>query len=318
MKALLILLLAFLAVAGNVYAQQHASSFKVIPLGVKGGLDEGNLSAYMLAVEGTEQYVCLDAGTVYDGIQKAVDNGLFKQPAIAVLKNSIKGYLISHPHLDHVAGLIMNSPADTAKNIYGTTATINALQKHYFSWESWANFGDAGEKPMLKKYHYVTLGPQVSTALGNTGMSVKAFTLSHSTPYESTAFLINSSENYLLYLGDTGADTVEHSTNLNVLWQAVSPLIKAGQLKAIFIEVSFDNEQPEKLLFGHLTPRLLMSEMSRLAGLCAVENLQKVPVVITHVKPSERGDALIRQELQNENNLRLKLVFPKQAELLQF
>ena len=50
---------------------------------------------------------------------------------------------------------------------------------------------------MLKKYHYVTLGPQVSTALGNTGMSVKAFTLSHSTPYESTAFLINSSENYL-------------------------------------------------------------------------------------------------------------------------
>ena len=121
-----------LAVAGNVYAQQHASSFKVIPLGVKGGLDEGNLSAYMLAVEGTEQYVCLDAGTVYDGIQKAVDNGLFKQPAIAVLKNSIKGYLISHPHLDHVAGLIMNSPADTAKNIYGTTATINALQKALF------------------------------------------------------------------------------------------------------------------------------------------------------------------------------------------
>ena len=120
----------------------------------------------------------------------------------------------------------MNSPADTAKNIYGTTANKRIAKKHYFSWESWANFSDAGEKPMLKKYHYVTLGPQVSTALGNTGMSVKAFTLSHSTPYESTAFLINSSENYLLYLGDTGADTVEHSTNLNVLWQAVSPLIK--------------------------------------------------------------------------------------------
>ena len=32
----------------------------------------GNLSAYALAVRGTDAYVCLDAGTVYDGIQRAI------------------------------------------------------------------------------------------------------------------------------------------------------------------------------------------------------------------------------------------------------
>jgi hypothetical protein len=46
--------------------------FKVIPLGVEGGNDESNLSAYALAVSGTDAYVCLDAGTLYDGIKRAV------------------------------------------------------------------------------------------------------------------------------------------------------------------------------------------------------------------------------------------------------
>ena len=39
------------------------SVFKVIPLGVEGGNDESNLSAYAVAVNGTDAYVCLDAGT---------------------------------------------------------------------------------------------------------------------------------------------------------------------------------------------------------------------------------------------------------------
>src|SRR3954454_2063514 len=104
----------------TAYAQNNNYTFKVIPLGVKGGIDESNLSCYMLAVEGTENYICLDAGTVYYGIKKAVNSGLFNKDALFVLRNDIKGYLISHPHLDHVAGLIINSPADTSKNIYGT------------------------------------------------------------------------------------------------------------------------------------------------------------------------------------------------------
>jgi cAMP phosphodiesterase len=33
------------------------------------------------------------------------------------------------------------------------------------------------------------------------------------------------------------------------------------------IEVSFPNEQPDKSLFGHLTPRLLMNEMTTLSKL---------------------------------------------------
>src|SRR5580704_1092486 len=90
----------------NVHAQ---FSFKIIPLGVLGGGDESNLSSYMAAPENSENYICLDAGTIRFGIQQAINNNLFPGNAVSVLRTNVKAYLISHPHLDHVAGLIINS-----------------------------------------------------------------------------------------------------------------------------------------------------------------------------------------------------------------
>src|SRR5947209_6277265 len=101
------------------------ASFKIVPLGVRGGLDESNLSAYMLAPAGSNDYICLDAGTLYSGIQKAVAARVFDSSESVVLKKYIRGYLISHPHLDHVSGLIINSPDDAPKNIYGTPFCLN-------------------------------------------------------------------------------------------------------------------------------------------------------------------------------------------------
>src|SRR5712672_2542242 len=118
---------------------QAQPAFTVVPLGVKGGLDESNLSAYMVAPAGQENYVCLDAGTLYAGIQKAVDKGVFSGSTTQILRNRVKGYLISHPHLDHVAGLIINSPDDTAKTIYGMSYTLKVLEEKYFTWSAWAN-----------------------------------------------------------------------------------------------------------------------------------------------------------------------------------
>lgn len=293
-------------------------SFHVIPLGVKGGIDESNLSSYMLEVQGTDAYVCLDAGTLYSGLEKAVSNGTFHQPTSEILKSKVKGYLLSHPHLDHVAGLVINSPDDSNKNIYAMPFCLKVLEEKYFTWESWANFADKGEAPQLKKYHYVALEENMETPLAETKMYVQPFLLSHSRPGQSTAFLVRYDSSYILYLGDTGADSIEKSDKLIRLWQHIAPLLISKQLKAIFIEVSFPNSQPGDKLFGHLTPNLLIQEMNKLAALSGEKAMNDLPIVITHIKPSGNNKQEIKKELQELNKLKLKIIFPQQGVALNF
>lgn len=294
------------------------SSFDVIPLGVLGGSDESNLSSYMVTATGSKEYVCLDAGTLRAGIERAVKRGSLSGDPASILQNNIKGYLISHPHLDHLAGMLMNAPDDSSKNIYALPFCIDVLKEKYFSWKSWANFADAGEAPLLKKYHYQLLLPGQELALSHTALAVRAFPLSHGNPYQSTAFLLRAGNNHLLYFGDTGADSIERSGNLNAVWTAVAPLIKSGQLKAIFIEISFDNSQPAKSLFGHLTPALLFNELETLAALAGADALRKVPIVITHQKPGNQREKNIPLQLKAGNSHHWQLVFPQQGQKLSF
>jgi cAMP phosphodiesterase len=309
-----ILTLLFLSCSLLSSAQK---SFKVVPLGVLGGIDESNMSAYMVAPVGTNNYVCMDAGTLHYGIEKAMENKTFDIPADQVLKKYIKGYFISHSHLDHISGLIINSPEDTNKNIYAFADCINTIKTHYFTWESWANFANEGEAPILKKYTYKVLAPGVETSIENTLMKVKAFPLSHSNLI-STAFLVQSKGDYILYLGDTGPDEIEKSHNFQNLWEVIGPLVNAKKLKAIMIEVSFPNEQPDKTLFGHLTPKWLMVEMEALSKLTGAESLKGLDVVITHLKPPYTSIQKIKQELKVENKLGLNLIYPQQGKMLEF
>ena len=302
----------------SISQRAATTSFTVVPLGVKGGLAESNLSAYLVAPAGSNAYVCLDAGTVYSGVEKAIDNKVFAGPASKVVRTNIKAYLISHAHLDHVAGLLLNAPEDTLKSIYGLQSCLTTIQDDYFNWRAWPNFGSGGTPPMLRKYQLRALVPQQETAIENTPLRVQAFPLSHGKPYQSAAFLVRHQNSYLLYLGDTGADAVEQSHNLQTVWQAVQPLVKAHQLKAIFIEASYPNTQPSTQLFGHLTPALLMQEMQVLSELAGPTALRGLPVIVTHLKPTPGNEATIRQQLTEANKLQLKLVFPEQGQRLEF
>lgn len=303
--ALLLSVLSPLAFAQN--------GFKVVPLGVKGGTADGNLSAYMLAPAGSDAYMCLDAGTVSNGIDKAIAMKAFELNAETVLRKYIKGYLISHPHLDHVSGMIINSVDDTVKQVYAMEHCISVMKAHYFNWQSWPNLTNDGNAPTLNKFRYQPMQENVETPVLGTEMFVRAFPLIHSKPYLSTAFLIKNGESYVLYFGDTGPDGVEKTDHMQRVWTVVAPLVKSGQLKGVFLEVSYPNAQPDRQLYGHLTPKWFMKEFGVLAELAGKEHLKNLNVVVTHIKPSGNNEETIRRELNAANSLGLRLIFPEQG-----
>ena len=312
------------------------TAFQAIPLGTSGGLYEDNLSAYLLAPKGSGDFISLDAGTLMAGLRKAEQLGSLQgivtaadgdwTPAGAMLQKHIKAYLISHPHLDHVAGLVINSPDDAAKDILGTDATINTLRDHLFNWKVWPAFGSEGTGFLLKKYRYVRLAPMRSVTIAGTAMTVEPYVLSHGGGTESTAFLVQACGAYVLYCGDTGPDTVEKSEAMHRIWQRVAPLIKAGSLKAIFLEVSYPDGTPDKALFGHLTPAWLLSELHELAALVDPSQpsaaLKGLTVVVSHIKPTLKAGApiaeRIMQQVQARNDLGVRFVLPEQGKRLEF
>jgi len=305
-----------------------------VVLGDSGGLTEDNLTAFLLFAKDRHEGIALDAGSLMAGIRAGVGRGAFngfptagdaqRTPEGQILQSHIKGYLISHAHLDHTAGLVINATDDVAKPIYGLPSTLAILQEHIFNWRVWPNFSSEGAPPALSRYALTRLVRGEMRELAGTPLKVTAFPLSHGHAYESTAFLVDHAGESLLYLGDTGPDAVEGTTHLKALWTSVAPLIRDRRLHAIFMEASYANDRPDKELFGHLTPHWVNQELRVLASLVDERNPEKslhgLTVVITHIKPAlTRGEtprARIERELKEENPLGVRFVLARQGDKL--
>lgn len=307
------------------------ASLDVVVLGAHGGPKENNLSGYLLSQNGTNDFIALDAGSLLHGIDVASQKGSFKELAQSaesewslagdILRNQIKAYLISHAHLDHVAGLVLNSPVDSKKPILGIDSTINFIRDHLFNWKIWPNFGSEGVKP-IGQYTYQRLKLDQKVAIANTGMSVTPFVLNHPGGYQSTAFLIEASGSYILYFGDTSPDPLEKKKCIEAVWKKVAGLIRSNQLKAIFLECSYSDEKTG--LLGHLNPKYFMEELHQLARFVDATNplvLKNFKVIVTHIKETLLKDAssetVIEAELNKLNDLGVELIFPIQGTRLE-
>jgi 3',5'-cyclic-nucleotide phosphodiesterase len=309
--------------------------FVTLVLGTAGGLMESNLSSFLLAPTGSADFVALDAGTLLTGLQQANRKGNLSDIALAtasslsiegqVLTQHIKAYLLSHAHLDHLAGLVLNSPEDVAKNILALPSTIDQLRDHVFNEQIWPNFGDEGPGRPLKKYHFVRLHPGHEQAIAGTPLTVTPFVLCHAGA-PSTAFLLQAKGAYALYMGDTGPDEAEQCDNLYQVWQSITPLVRQGSLRGLFLEISYPNGRNVTQLYGHLTPLWLMKELHRLAALVNPQHptnaLSGITVIVSHIKPtlqrvqSEREQII--EQVAELNDLGIRFLFPEQGDRIEF
>lgn len=314
------------------WASQAVAAFDVVALGVNGGVEEGNLTSYLVRSDDQKLYLGLDAGSVLPGIRKGLEKGSFPEvttenaapytPQGAVFRNLIGGYFISHGHLDHLAGLIISSPEDTKKPIYGTADTIGTLRQHYFNGRVWPNFTDSGSGLRIGTYRLNLQRPDQRFSLGLTGLDGRIYPLSHGgTP--SSMILVSRNNQSFAFFGDTGPDEVEKSKNLDAVWRVLGDEIKAKRLKGLIIETSYPDDVPDNKLFGHLTPHWLLKELGNLQQYAGGEGaLKDLTVIISHVKPSLKAGAdpekEIMQQLEKGNNLGVKFVRMQQGDKLTF
>jgi len=269
-----------------------APVFELVVLGDSGGGRDGNLSAFLLRDLTDDKYVALDTGTLLNGIEQSLQQNAFSgikidteqnlAPSINILRNHIAGYLISHGHLDHIAGLLVVSPDDNAKPIYALPSVNKAIISSYFNWQAWPNFSNRGKPPSLNKYQMVDLPLTTNVKIADTSLKVTAFSLSH--PVESTAFIIENNKDIMVYFGDTGPDELEKENKIEKVWQYLAEQVKSKNLRGIIIEASFPDNHPDKYLYGHLTPKWLTKELMNLSTLlerCRCECSGSKPITAT-------------------------------------
>lgn len=213
--------------------------------------------------------------------------------------NSVKSYLITHPHLDHIAALVINSAGFTQANprsIYGSYFTTKSLQEYIFNGIIWPNMPD---------FNLVHLNPKVYNEefhVNNNNYTVTMFELTHGRissgnpsncedRYQSSAFLItyNITSESILIFGDFESDTVSKlNTNANI-WHLISPLIITGKLSTIILECS-SHSNSDSELHGHLRPDHLIHELKQLELEClkwpdsSSSPLKDFNIIVNHVK----------------------------------
>ena len=191
---------------------------------------------------------------------------------------------LTHSHLDHICSLPFIADAvggsrDKPLKVYGIYETIHALQEHIFNNVIWPDF----TKIPNAKHPFISLHLlEVNEPIHVEQITITALPVDHS--IAANAYAISSDTGTLVFSGDTGVS--------ELFWNAVN---QQKQLKHLIIETSFlDQEERLAVISGHLSPSLLMSELSKLDPLvCHPE----AKIWVCHLKP-DGGDAIM-QEIDN-------------------
>ena len=191
---------------------------------------------------------------------------------------SIEQALVSHSHLDHVAGLVYLTETlgfcetGAAVTISSVDPVVNTLRAGVFNNILWPDFTKIphADVPVVK---YRTLVDDVEQRVGD--LWVTPIAVSHTVP--TVGFIVHDGSTGLIYSGDTGPTSA--------LWQAARGL---RGLRAVILECAFPNRLSALAdVAKHMTPERIRRELDKLPG--------DLPVLIYHVKPQfkdEIGDEL--------------------------
>ncbi|KAL2426411.1 hypothetical protein ABEF95_003328 [Exophiala dermatitidis] len=209
----------------RVHGKEEGASFQVIVLGSSGGPREDNVTGMLVRTPQAgwrkSSMIAVDAGAHLASIirilqrempctsetipakdySRVLETGPFagvkfpnisaKANALYIFRELLHAFLITHPHLDHLSAMAINTPAleygREAKAIVALPSTIEAIKNHIFNDWLWPNLSDEANGVGFVTYRRLIEGGNPRLGLGDSrgyvsvcdGLATKCWSVSH-------------------------------------------------------------------------------------------------------------------------------------------
>lgn len=225
----------------------------------------------------------------------AIDAGSLAMAASRTQRKQIRDVILTHAHLDHIAGLPLFID-DLFANlqqpvcVHCSPEVVETLERDIFNWEIYPRFTELeNENGAVMRYQPFTVGSDFAVK----HLQIKSIAVNHKVA--SVGFIVSDDKTALALTGDTA--------EMEDFWRAVNA---EENISVLLIECAFPDELAEIAESSHhLTPRALERELMKF-------DRKNCPVYVVNIKPMYR-DEIVRQieslRIENLNILEVGRVY---------
>ena len=214
----------------------------------------------------------------------AIDAGCLAMSCSDLQRSRIRDVILTHTHLDHIAGLPMFIDDLFASlteqiRIHATRQMIETLEQDIFNWSVYPRFSElSNEHGPVVEYCEFEMGSE----FGVKHLTVRSIAVNH--PVSACGYIISDSSGSVAITGDT--------SETDDIWEVCNQL---PDLKAVFVECAFPDELDQLASISHhLTPSRLEGEIRKLSS-------RDYPVFIINMKPMYREKVMAQIRKANLN-----------------
>lgn len=218
----------------------------------------------------------------------AFDAGSLAMASTWLQKQKVRDIVLSHAHLDHIAGLPLYvddlfATLTEPVRVYASAEVIEILERNIFNWSVYPRFSELsnGNGSVLK---YEAFESDVEITVAH--LSVLPVKVNHKVP--SFGFIVSDGTTTFALTGDTAAT--------DEFWRVVN---ETADICTVLIECAFPNELDELAIISHhLTPLRLKNELLKL------KRTGCMPYVV-NLKPAYREQTIQQIKELGVENLRI-------------
>jgi ribonuclease BN (tRNA processing enzyme) len=215
----------------------------------------------------------------------AIDAGSLAMATTSAQKKQIRDVILTHAHLDHIAGLplYIDDLFATIRRpiqVYATEEIIETLERNIFNWSVYPRFSELeNDNGKVMQYREFEAGEEFRVK----HLRVRAVKVNHKVP--CFGLIITDGKTKFAFTGDTA--------RMDEFWHIVN---REKNLSAILVECAFPNELEELAHVSyHLTPKTLKRELEKIKN-------PNCLIYVVNIKPMYR-EQIVKQlgELGLEN-----------------